>query len=242
METDVGDKPPPPLAVDSAPTSRKPSRTRKACEVTDVDALSVVVTDIASAECREQQAACAGASLGYCGFGLKDAHPKIRWGKINNRPINEKAAGLLLNNLEVHGLHNAEPDTVIRIGVKKDWIDFTPTRDLYGKTVLDLPEFKLTPAGEAAMCTGLIIPFSGNHRKHALKEHYKLAEKRLKKAELELKKLSPENFVSPTELQINAYNVKTEHVEILRTHLLQAELWGTELFDLGELITFTFLL
>lgn len=92
--------------------------------------------------------------------------------------------------------------------------------------------------GKAAMRSGLITPFSGNHCKHMLKEHYKLAEKRLKKAELKQKKLSPENFVSPTDLQINAYKVKSKHVQILRMHLLQAELWGVELFDLGEFTTF----
>ncbi len=110
-ETDVGDEPD--AAQESAPPSRAPSCMHKGRRVADVDALSVVIMDKVAAETCEEQAACAKASLGYCGFTLKDAPPMIRWGKINNCPINDKAASNLLNNLETCGLHNTQPDTVI---------------------------------------------------------------------------------------------------------------------------------
>lgn len=198
-----------------------------------VDNLSIVITDQMAALHRELQAFAVECEMGVCAFQLIDPPPTMKWGKHNTRNVNDAATADLLNNLETRGLHNADPDSLIRIGVKASWISCELIRTSVGKTVLELPLFALTAAGREAMKAGLIVPYSGNHRKHALKAHYVLAEKRLKRGENELRRLTPSDDAKPGSEEIKAYESKKEQVDILRSHFAQAALWGAQLYDLG---------
>ncbi len=199
-----------------------------------VEGLSVVVTDQLAAHQREMQAFAVEYFMGVCQFPLYDPPATMRWGKHNTRNVNDNAVGDLYKNFEKRGLHNADPDSLIRISIRREWFAGNLAASSVGKTVLELPAWALMPEGEAAMREGEIIPYSGNHRKHALKPHYASAEKRLKRGENELKKLTPKDMEKASAEEIKAYEDKKEQVEVLRSHFAQAALWGAQLYDLSK--------
>ncbi len=226
VESDIQDEPIPATKLRSIG-----GRKRNAAAV---EGLSVVVTDKLAAHQREMQAYAAECFMGVSQFPLHDPPATMRWGKHNTRNVNDNAVTDLYKNFEKRGLHNADADSLIRIGIRPEWFAGNLAASSVGKTVLELPAWALTPEGEEAMREGEIIPYSGNHRKHVLKPHYTSAEKRLKRGENELKKLTPKDMEKASVEEIKAYEDKKEQVEILRSHFAQAALWGAQLYDLSK--------
>lgn len=100
--------------------------------------------------------------------------------------------------------------------------------------VLQLPRFRLTASGNIALRDGLIRPYSGNHRKEALREYSKLADRRVKTAESELKRLAQRGANKLQGDQLAQYQTKVRLVDTLRSHAQQAKLWGAQIYDLGR--------
>lgn len=148
-----------------APTYRTKEEETK--RMAAADNLVLVLNEKKMAKQRELQALAQLAVLGYCAFPLAKPSPSINWGKYNPRDINPAKSALLRANMDT-GLNNCDPQTVIKIGMRKGWFEGEFVNDIWGMSVLDLPQWKLTLAGMKAMKEGKIIPFSGNHHRHAL--------------------------------------------------------------------------
>lgn len=222
----------PPNEEPAMPSKRR-SLASKKVDASSINALAAVITDKMAAHTREMQAFAAECFLGVSQFPLQDPPSTMKWGKHNTRNVNDAATAVLLKNFEKRGLHNADPDSLIRIGLKPEWFAGTLIPSSVGKTVLELPAWELTDEGHAAMKDGLIVPFSGNHRKHALKAHYELAEKRLKTGENELKRMLKDTSDTSPEY-LKAIEDKKEQVEMLKSHFAHSALWGAAIYDLSK--------
>lgn len=196
--------------------------------------LSLVISEQLAARNRELAALATEATLGFASFPLTEPPDGMVWGKYNKRDINKAKSRKLRGSMETNGLNNSDPSTVIRIGVRKEWIEGELTRELWGKSVLDLPMWKLTPAGVQAAREGKIIPFSGNHRRDALIDHQRLQEKRVRNMEAEMRRMVPKGGAQMSLAAIASYEEKKKALVVLKDINEKAKLWGAQLYDLGD--------
>ncbi len=231
------DRPPPPADLEpegGGSAFRTKEEEAKRAEVTA--SLALIIAEQLAAKNRELAALAKEATLGYCAFPLVDPPQGMGWGKWNKRGINKPESRKLRNSMEINGLNNSDPATVIRIGVRKEWLqgELTDADKLWGKSVLDLAPWKLTPAGVQAVKEGKAIPFSGNHRRDALTDYQKTSEKRVKNLEAEMKRMVPRGNTQMSIEAISAYETMKDGLVVLKDINEKAKLWGAQLYDLGE--------
>lgn len=209
------------------------TREQEARRMTAADNLALVVNEKKMEKQRKWQVIAQSAVLGYCAFPLAKPSASINWGKYNPRNINPAKSALLRANMDL-GLNNCDPQTVIRIGMKKDWYEGELVKDIWGMTVLDIPQWKLTPAGMKALKEGKIVPFSGNHRRHALIGYEETVRNRVKAMENEIKRFAPKG---PNALDANALKTlaeKKKNLATLEELAEKAKLWAAQIYDLGN--------
>ncbi len=208
------------------------TKDEEAKRIAAADHLSLVVSEQAMAKLKELQMLAKEATLGYTAFPLASAPRTMTWGKHNTRDINKTKSNELLQNME-KGLNNCDPETVIRIGMRREWYNGNFTDDLMGKTVLDLPGWRLTAAGLQAMKEGRIIPFSGNHRRDAITDLLKLSKKRVRALENEMKRMAPKGPEELDTVAFASYKKKDESLVTLKEHAEKSKLWCAQVYDLG---------
>lgn len=155
------------------------------------DSLALVIAEQLAAKNRELAALADEATLGFVAFPLIDLLAGMGWGRFNRRDVSKPESRKLQGSMEINGLNNSDPMTVIHIGVRKQWIQGKLTKKLWGKSVLELALWKLTPEGVQAVKEGEAIPFSGNHRRDALINYQRTLERRVRNVEAELKHVVP---------------------------------------------------
>lgn len=89
----------------------------------DAQDLSATITDQNAVQTRELQALSSRAAVGVCGFPLCNPHISIKWATHNPRPLNKMKVATLVKNIEMYGLLNTDADCLIRIALKREWLD-----------------------------------------------------------------------------------------------------------------------
>ncbi len=212
----------------------------------DAANLASIIGDRMATENLKSQAIADAANLGFCAFQILEPYAGIVWGMINSRELIQPAIKRILDGFKENGMQSSLPERVIRIAVKKSWISTKLVPTTSGKDVLHLPLFELTDKGVEAARKGLIIPYSGNHRRAALFEHKKATEKSIKLIEREIKKLAPKKNARntknaiPTDRAALELKEKTEYLEEMKTWLDMCHLWGAQIYDLGEFVRHVF--
>lgn len=72
------------------------------------------------------------------------------------------------------------------MALKPEWYEGNLSPTIHMKTINQLPQIVWTPAGQEALCKGLIQAFSGNHQRYVLREYLKIKARRVKAVQAEV--------------------------------------------------------
>ena len=121
------------------------------------------------------------ALLGYMAIEVVNLPCGIKWGAVNNRPLDLALVEKLVKRYESN-LSNCHETTVMWGMVKKSWVEnIDKWKDnLTGLDINKLPLLELTIEGKKEICPDNLWMFSGNHQCAAL---VKFVDNRRKKLE-----------------------------------------------------------
>ena len=156
------------------------------------------------------------ALLGYMAMEVVNPPRGVKWGAVNNRPLDAASVEKLVKRYESN-LSNCHETTAMWGAVKKRWVKNIDKLkdDLTGLDIDKLPLLELTTEGEKEIRPDNLWMFSGNHRRAAL---VKFVDNRRKKLEERMEQTPMDTAFEKKETQDIDMNSR----------------WAVKLYDRGE--------
>ncbi len=131
---------------------------------------NTVGANVASAfiEEKERKERIETAFIGLCRHQLGSTPPEVRFGLVNQRPLEEVAVKALQAKFFSQGVRRNDPDTVIHVGVDASLINLTQLK----QTMCDIGEYNdLADAflDTVAIKRRVVHAYSGQHRAAAMR-------------------------------------------------------------------------
>jgi hypothetical protein len=183
----------------------------------------------ATIEATRRFATITQATIGFAKINLKDPNLKIRFGKYNQRPTNEKQVAKLCAAMKTTGVQWYRGESMLPVLVpRKDILEpGTYTKD--ATLGAGLPELKLTAAGQEEY-PGIVMA-SGQHRYAALKQLVEERTARIAKMKAQWKKGFKPDLPSPEFEEME--NLK-QGIKVAEKVLEQMGWWVVVLYDEGK--------
>lgn len=137
----------------------------------------------------------------------------------------------MANSFKKNGIQRCRIDTVIKVGMKREWLKEVESKEIEGLAITEIPEMNLTDNGKVASIAGEIKPMEGLGRRGGIEILFKEYEKELGILRSKRKKVEkkPKNKSDEEKLGLDV------QIEELEEKLKECPYWTFRVIDQGEL-------
>jgi hypothetical protein len=138
----------------------------------------------------------------------------------------------MANSFRKNGIQRCRIDTVIKVSMKRIWLEGEGSKDIEGTSIEEIPQLKLTDAGKQACASGQIKPMEGLGRRGGIEVLFNEYKKDLQTAQARQKKLKDKK--QRTEKNESDITLLEGKISELEEKLKECTTWTFRVIDQGE--------
>ena len=182
------------------------------------------------------------AELGYLRMALFDPPQEARWGKYNDRQVDEKAVKELVAAFQKN-LDNCTEGTAIDIAVRPGWLEDRGKlhESVEGKRIGEVNALTFNEEGKNAIKKELLVVLGGNHRCHAVRNYVTSLKKEREGLKKEQQAATKKGKTSGGNIEDEGGAPQEEGEEDMTTLIMKldedietASQWVVRVYDRGE--------